>query len=271
MPDLFLEDPYQGSSQACIIELTPPTFGGITGLTQRPNGALRAVWAAASDVTGPVSYEVYIQENTATGLFALANVVAVTRKLTLDLFQDALGALLGDGKAYFVGVRAIDAVGNRSANIQSLSALSLGVPDDNCASLITKVIQYRADVVTYRGEVADYALLVDSYRADVVGYVSDVTAHSQNVDDYQADVAAYRGDVVTYRAEVADYAALIGDYRADVVGYVATVAAYSANVDDYRDEVVAFNQSVTQLRLDGVGLVGEIEESDLTGTIGEAP
>jgi len=117
----------QPSSQACIIDLTPPTFGGITLLARGALGQLRASWASAIDLSSPIRYEVYVQEAPASNLFNVANIALVTTNLQVDIFFLADGTLLQSGRNYFVGVRAVDAVGNRDNNIVSFSQTTPGI------------------------------------------------------------------------------------------------------------------------------------------------
>jgi len=125
----------QSTSQACVSDFTPPTFAGIATLVPRSNGSLRATWPAATDASSPVRYNIYIQAATATGLFSAVNRVLSTEKLTSDIFQDGAGVLLlsfsQGGPTYYVGVRAVDAIGNEEFNTVSLSANSTGVIPDN--------------------------------------------------------------------------------------------------------------------------------------------
>jgi hypothetical protein len=117
----------QRSSQACIVDLTPPTFAGINFLTRSGLGQLRAAWAVATDGSSPVSYEVYIEAEPAANLFNPANIALVTRSLQADLFSLSNGSLLQSGVNYYVGVRAVDAIGNREGNTVSLSQVSPGI------------------------------------------------------------------------------------------------------------------------------------------------
>lgn len=120
---------YQGAAAACITDLTPPTFAGIVSLTSLSIGQLRATWASATDSSTPVHYELYIQKDTATGLFSLSNIALITNNLTIDVFQLSNGDFLSQGDTYFVGIRAVDAIGNRDTNLVSLSAVSEGVAE----------------------------------------------------------------------------------------------------------------------------------------------
>lgn len=128
MADIFVEeDFYMGTSQACIVDLVPPVFGGINFLDVESRGQIRAGWGVASDANNPIRYEVYIQAVTASGLFNTANITGITDKLQLDIFTLPDGSFLQNGQTYYVGVRAVDALGNRDANTISQSVISTGV------------------------------------------------------------------------------------------------------------------------------------------------
>lgn len=180
MDILFQASTYQATAQGCLVDLTPPTFAGIASLVARPNGALRPGWLAGTDASLPLSYEIYIQKDTATGLFSSGNIALVTRLLTVDIFQDALGALLEPDQLYFVGVRARDALGNLESNTASLSAVSTGVPDDNAASLIIKVEAYKASVDQLRlqnpaiaGTLETESLVGELQSEEIIGIVEE--------------------------------------------------------------------------------------------------
>src|SRR5574343_249219 len=128
MPNILIGNNfYQGTSQACIIDLTPPTFAGINFLDVESRGQIRAGWSAATDATPPIRYEVYIKASTSSGLFNTSNVIAVTPNLQYDIFTLPDGSFLQNGVTYYVGVRAIDGVNNRDSNIISMNVISTGV------------------------------------------------------------------------------------------------------------------------------------------------
>ena len=128
MPNILINNNfYQGTSSACIIDLTPPTFAGITFLDVESRGQIRSAWSAATDATAPIRYEVYIKASTATGLFRTTNIIAVTPNLQYDIFTLPDGSFLVNGVTYYVGVRAIDGVNNRDSNTLSMSVISTGV------------------------------------------------------------------------------------------------------------------------------------------------
>jgi len=123
---------------ACVVDVTPPTFAGIATLTANSNGSLTATWLAATDANPPLRYEVFVQKNTATGLFVPGNMVMITDQLQATVFTDADWDVIDSG-VWFVGVRAIDGVGNEDSNLVSLSAVSVGVIDASVLTLAQAV------------------------------------------------------------------------------------------------------------------------------------
>lgn len=124
---IYFEQFYQQSADACVVDLTPPTFSGITGLTVNGDGSLNASWSAGSDVSTPLRYEVYVQADTSTGLFGTGNIQQIVSGTSARIFTTPDLNYLQNGTTYHVGVRAVDAVGNRNTNTVSLSASSNGV------------------------------------------------------------------------------------------------------------------------------------------------
>jgi len=118
---------FQGTAQACIVDITPPVFSGITFVTRGALGQLRVFWGSASDASLPIRYEVYIKADTSSDLFNQTNISLVTTQLQSDVFTMPGGSLLQSGTTYHVGVRAVDGVGNRDANTISLSQTSSGI------------------------------------------------------------------------------------------------------------------------------------------------
>lgn len=117
----------QSTSQACILDITPPVFSGISFLTLGALGQLQAQWNAATDLSSVIRYEVYVKVSSPTGLFNSVNLSIVTTQLQANVFSLGDGTLLQTADTYYVGVRAVDAVGNRDNNIVSLSQISPGI------------------------------------------------------------------------------------------------------------------------------------------------
>jgi len=129
MPNILITNNfYQGTSEACVIDLTPPAFAGIVSATVQSRGQIRAAWAAATDPVTPIRYEVYAQASTSSGLFTNpANIVGITNALQFDFWTLSNGTFLQNGTTYFVGVRALDGVSNRDNNLVTQSVISTGV------------------------------------------------------------------------------------------------------------------------------------------------
>jgi hypothetical protein len=128
MSDILVTDrAYISIPDACVDDLTPPTFAGLDTLDVESRGQIRATWLAGTDTSNPVRYEIYIQASTNVGLFNTANIVAITPNLQYDIFTMPDGSFLVNGTTYHVGVRAIDALSNRDANIVSDSVISTGI------------------------------------------------------------------------------------------------------------------------------------------------
>jgi len=129
MPNLLINNNfYVGTSSACIVDTTPPTFAGISTLAIGSRGQISATWAAATDATTPLRYEVYCQAATSVGLFTNpSNVVGITDALRFDFWTLRDGSFLQNGTTYYVGVRARDGVSNLDSNTVSFSVISTGV------------------------------------------------------------------------------------------------------------------------------------------------
>jgi hypothetical protein len=124
---IYFEQFYQDTALACVTDLTPPTFSGISGLSVNPDGSMTASWSAATDSTPQIRYEVYVQGSTATGLFNLANIQQIVTTTSARIFTLPNLTYLQNGVTYYVGVRAVDGVGNRETNTASQNAVSTGV------------------------------------------------------------------------------------------------------------------------------------------------
>jgi uncharacterized membrane protein len=176
---------YQRLANAAVTDLTPPTFSGLATLVARPNGSLRVTWAVASDATTPIRYEVYIQASTNVGLFNVANIAYVTNALTIDIFQLANASLLIKGTTYHVGVRAVDAVGNRDTNVVSDSEVSTGVLDDDLATIAAALA---ATQVSFAATQVSFAATEASLAATDIS-LQNVTNDLENIAD-RVEIAA---------------------------------------------------------------------------------
>lgn len=147
-----LDNFYQQTSAACLTDITPPTFAGITGCVAQPNGSILASWGSATDGTPPIEFNVYVQAGTATGLFASGNLALITSASSAYIFLLNDVSRLLKGVTYYVGVRAKDAVGNIETNTTSLSAVSTGVLDDDLATIAANLAATEALLAVERSQ-----------------------------------------------------------------------------------------------------------------------
>lgn len=165
--ETFLMD----TPDACVVDLTPPTFAGIDDLVANVNGSILASWLAGSDAgSPPVKYNVYVKKDTATGLFSSGNFLLCTPLLEFNIYQTPDGLALQEQATYHVGVRAVDGLGNESSNTQSLSVVSNGVFEQTLADLADAVRSLiRASEVNLVGEIVQPEELVgDIVQPDVL-------------------------------------------------------------------------------------------------------
>lgn len=197
MADILIgENVYIGTSSACIVDLTPPTFAGINFLDVESRGQIRAGWAVATDSTPPIRYEVYIKASTATGLFSIANIIASTPNLQYDIFTLPDGSFLQNGVTYYVGVRAVDAVGNRDANLVSQSVISTGV--------LTAIDTYECKAVFSVDDSNMFRITMWANKNDSLAISPDAmlgTASYQVYDKTGVAVAGMSGSGITANAE----------------------------------------------------------------------
>ena len=112
---------------ACVADIAAPTFAGISTLAANSDGTLTATWLAATDLTAPIRYDVFIStSNVAATLFSAASYVRSTRSLTTKIGIDGTGALLV-ATTYYVGIRARDGIGNVETNTVMIAAAATGV------------------------------------------------------------------------------------------------------------------------------------------------
>ncbi|MBL0233228.1 MAG: hypothetical protein IPQ08_06145 [Chitinophagaceae bacterium] len=122
---------YQLVPSACIVDITPPTFTGISSLTASTDGSLTANWPLATDTTPPIEYIIFIALGSvsAGALFVNSNIVTIAPSgvISKKIFTLAdQTTYLVNGLTYTVGVRAKDALGNINTNTVILMVVATG-------------------------------------------------------------------------------------------------------------------------------------------------
>ena len=214
------------TSQACVVDTTAPTFGGITSLVANANGSLTASWAAATDPSTPVRYEIYLQANTSTGLFIDGtNLVAVSYGLNTTIYQDKLGNPLVAGTTYYVGIRALDSIGNESPTLTSMSATSAGVPSTSIINLLntintkigTPVASVSTDIAAVKTDTSTLNTKITTTRANNLDFL-DVAVSSRStqtsVDSVKADTSGVSG-IAAVKTDTANVLSRLTTTRAD--------------------------------------------------------
>lgn len=142
MNQLFAGLFYHSTSNACITDFDPPTFGGIQTLSQNANGSLRATWNAGVELLNPpIKYRAYIQlaSSDPNDLFNTNNLQSSTTELFEDIYTLSDNTPLQPDTLYRVGYRAVDALGNESQNLEYLECVSLGIPSAAISELVRLV------------------------------------------------------------------------------------------------------------------------------------
>ena len=127
--------------QNCIVDLTPPTFAGVSGLTPKNNGAMHVSWGSATDSANPINYLIYVSlgnVNAAT-LFQSQNLAAITPdghtswylfSLAKDAWPNANSPVYFiKDQEYTIGVRARDGAGNVETNTVVMTTTAIGSVD----------------------------------------------------------------------------------------------------------------------------------------------
>lgn len=248
MPNILIENNfYQGTSQACIIDLTPPTFAGITFLDVESRGQIRSGWSAATDATAPIRYEVYIKASTATGLFSTTNIIAVTPNLQYDIFTLPDGSFLQNGATYYVGVRAIDGVNNRDSNTVSQSVISTGV--------LTAIDVYETKA---------------SWSVDNTNQFN-ITMWANKNDSLAISPSATLG-TASYQVYTKGGTAIVGMSGSGITAnseglYVATPVANSLNADDNHYEIKVSISVDSEVRTNFIPFEENPETVNINGTV----
>lgn len=119
----------QDLPQSSIADTTPPTFAGITSVVPNTDGSFTVSYSAASDVSLPVRYQIYMALGTVSAavLFQDANIVSSVTSLTSKVFMlPDWATYIVNGLVYTLGVRSVDAVGNVDTNTAVLTSTAIG-------------------------------------------------------------------------------------------------------------------------------------------------
>ncbi len=249
---------YQGTSDACIVDLTPPTFAGINFLDVESRGQIRAGWSVATDPTPPIRYEVYIQASTATGLFNTTNIIAVTPNLQYDIFTMPDGSFLVNGTTYFVGVRAIDGVNNRDSNLVSQSVISTGV--------LTAIDTYETKASYSIDDSNQFRITMWANKNSSLAIAPDAvlgTASYQVYDKLGAPISGMSGTGITANSQGLYVATAVSSSLEEVSDHYEIKVTINVDGED-RVNFVKIESGVEIYEIDGVSSIDN--DSNLIGS-----
>jgi len=206
----FNQPMLQQLAVSCITDIVAPTFAGITGLTPKSYGALKVDYSAATDPTGPITYEIYVLPGavSAATLFAATPCVSV-RGLTAYAFLDSSGNFITKDQLYTVGVRARDAANNLNTNTATMSTTALGTANlaDVFQSLVTSFAATEALLAADEAAIAATEALLAADEAELDAKIASIKSDSAeckavfsitNANMFQGELwFSYDGSVVT--------------------------------------------------------------------------
>ena len=181
----FSESAIMTTPNACVVDLTGPTFAGITSAAAQINGSVNVGWGAAIDATLPLTYAVYVKTGSAPNP-AVDIPATLTRSLSAKVYVDGLQALLVKGTTYYFLVRAIDGVGNQDANLISLTAVSAGVLTDDLVAIAASLA---ATDVTFAATEVLLAIDQVNLNADIANLNAQLIALAAYISQLESDIA----------------------------------------------------------------------------------
>ena len=226
---------------AVALDTEAPIWDSVVGINNayQSNDALNIAWGSASDAN-VVRYNIYI----ATSIELLFTSAAFLKALdgnATAIRTEADGFLTLDTNMYYIGVTAVDSMGNETENENYLS-VSYIAPVAN--SVVNANIVSVNEVVTTS---------VDDFKADSVG-LNEADLHTaldnySGKDGYKADVSNLSADVNVVEVN-GNPVTSINDFKADLSGLSTDVNIISVNglavtsPDDFRISDAEFHTAL---------------------------
>lgn len=174
---------------ACLVDLTPPTFAGISSVGANTDGSLSCGWLSATDASTPVEYLIYIALGSvsAGALFVSGNLQKIVPSGALStrvfMLADQTTYLL-NGQTYTLGVRAKDALGNVNTNTALLTVMA--VASGNLPTVLqataTALAATEVDLVA---DEAQLVIIIASLAAQLVVLGVDISSINQIIGQLQ--------------------------------------------------------------------------------------
>jgi len=234
----------QLASQACLVDTTPPTFAGVTGVTAESSGAIKIDHGVATDATLPIEYKFYVAlgvVNAAT-LFAQNPVMhkngglGFARVFTLNDHA----TFFVKGLTYTVGVRAEDGVGNTDSNTAILTVVAIA-----SGNLPTVLQDIATDLAATHVDLADDHA---NFQDDHTTFQDDHTNFENDHANFQDDHADFQADLTQLENATQD----IVDAAADISGIL--------DLADQLQEIVTQTGGLLTATIESVELTATIED-----------
>jgi hypothetical protein len=220
-----------GIAPAKIGSGTLPTFAGITGLVSNADGTLQASWSLPTDAE---ILDIFVQANTATGLFSTHNNIALsvesnrTSAIIKTLYDNTF---LNYALTYYVGVRAENAFGYET-NVVSLSA----IPNNNINVTIPLIPQntwnYLTSAITTSGSIGK--LLKDNIDATISGIAAAVWGYGTRT---LTSIANFAQDVWDYLTSSITTSGSIGKLLKDDIDTTISSRASQTSITSMQADV----------------------------------
>jgi hypothetical protein len=242
------------TSQACVVDLTPPTFSGVTSATPNSDGSFTVAYSAATDTALPVTYEIYILPGvvSAATLFA-ASPCDNPRVVSRRTYIDSNGAPMVKDQTYTVGVRVRDAANNLNTNTAVITATAIGS---------VNLAQIYQDLQT------SFALDHTNFVTDHTNFLSDHADFVTDHANFVADDAAFDADHAAFQVDHADFQDDHDNFEADHVNFLSDHANFVEDHANLSETAEDLDSNV--VRLTASDLAGSIiDEEEVTATLTE--
>lgn len=246
---------YHSTPNACVVDLTPPTFTGITSAIAQGNGSIKVNFPAATDATTPVRYRVYIALGSvsAAALFVSSNVVSVVEPSGSGPFSTYIYTLsdlttyLAINQIYTFGVRAVDAVGNMNTNTVIDTEASFGVLPDclvaAASSLAATQVLLDADHVAFQSDHTNFQNDHTNFQTDHTNISAQVALFTTQVGLLTTQVSAITATEILLANDIT----VFNSQLTTLNGYLITLAADLATFTTQNNTFISSNATLTSL------------------------
>lgn len=195
MAQQFMQSMVQKLPSACVLDIVAPTFAGVATVTPQANGSLLVAWLAASDISLPLTYEIYcLPGSVSAGVLFSSSPALASQNLDEYLFRDSADALLLAG-TYTVGVRVRDAVGNLDSNTALSVVVSTGVLTDSLATIAASL---NSTQLALTQDVSDLDAIEAALALDAASIDASATSLAASASTFSNAVAGLPDQTVAY-------------------------------------------------------------------------